>query len=259
MVTEASFQGVSQYELALLRLLAKMPAGGGQAQEILRRFEAEYRDRIPVSDYQDASSGEPRWSNHVRWSRQYLKERGFLQSPRQGVWYVTDAGRRWLTDHPDADQMPPRVHRQRPGSATVQTGRRRRRRAAPSESHGITLEMLEQTRRAMPDDQFRRVWGTLYEQLLAAEQSKTISNVSQTELGRRARLKLDEVHTFLSGKGNTPGSELLCDWIHFCFTLDLHREAATLIRYISESEVDAAIYRRAKRLADASRARLGWY
>jgi len=59
---------------------------------------------------------------------------------------------------------------------------------------------------------------------------------------------------FLHGKTpSPPPAETLCDWIHFCYALDLYREAAALWNYVREDEVDPAIYRRAKRIADLCR------
>nr|MBC8254351.1 hypothetical protein [Ardenticatenia bacterium] len=77
------------------------------------------------------------------------------------------------------------------------------------------------------------------------------------ELGRRTRRWLDEVHAFLSGKGaSTPSSEVLCDWIHFCYTVELYREAAALLPYVNEGEVAPAICKRAKRIAEVCRSKL---
>jgi hypothetical protein len=117
--------------------------------------------------------------------------------------------------------------------------------------------MLEQTRKVMPADQFRAVWGALYDQLLAEERAKAITAVSQTELGRRTRQRLDEIHAFLQGENaSTPSSETVCDWIHFCYALQLFREAAALLPYAREDEVDPAIYKRTKRVAEACRSKL---
>ena len=116
--------------------------------------------------------------------------------------------------------------------------------------------MLEQTRKGMPADQFRQVWGKLYDELLAEERAKAITQITQTELGRRARRWLDGVHAFLQGKEASPSSEVLCDWIHFCYTLKLYREAAALLPYVREDEVDPAVYKRASRVAQTCRGRL---
>ena len=98
--------------------------------------------------------------------------------------------------------------------------------------------------------------GSQYDQLLSEERAKAITEITQTELGRRARQRLDEIHAFLQGKNaSMPSSEVLCDWVHFCYALDLCREATTLFTYIQENEVEPGAYRRVKRVAEVCRSR----
>lgn len=244
------FRGTSDYDVALLRLLAELPGGQGEAAEVCRLFMERYKDLIPNRDFGLRGSGDPIWENNVRWSREHLKRYGFLEAPRHGVWRIADAGRQWLEANPHASRIKgvPRRTTQSPGrKATSRT---------PS-IPGITLDMLEQTRNLMPADQFRQVWGALYDQLLAEKQAEAITEITQTELGRRTRRWLDGVHTFLNGKNaSPPSSEVICDWIHFCYALELHREAAALLVFVRESEVDPSIYKRAKRIADVCRSKL---
>ena len=121
---------------------------------------------------------------------------------------------------------------------------------------GITLETLEEIREHMPEEQFRQLLGSQYDELLAEERAKAITRITQTELGRRTRRWLDEVHAFLQGRStNQPSSEVLCNWICFCYTLELHREATALLVYVHEDELDSAIYRQAKRIVEVSRSR----
>ena len=83
--------------------------------------------------------------------------------------------------------------------------------------------------------------------------------MTQAELGERAQHKVDRIWAFLQGKSSLrPKSDVICGWIDFCYELELYREAASLLQYILEDEVDPAIYRRTKRVADASRVKLGW-
>ena len=49
---------------------------------------------------------------------------------------------------------------------------------------------------------------------------------------------------------------MLCDWIHFCYALELYREAAALLPYVRQDEVDPAIYKRAKRIAEVCRGKM---
>jgi len=90
--------------------------------------------------------------------------------------------------------------------------------------------------------------------LLAEERAKAITTITQTELGRRARRRLDEIQAFLRGEtASLPPGEVLCDWIHFCYTLELYSEAAALLAYVREDDVDPVTYKRAKRVADLCR------
>jgi len=121
---------------------------------------------------------------------------------------------------------------------------------------GITLAQLKATKQEMSPDQFRATWGEQYDQLLAEELAKTTTDITPTELGRRARRRLDEIHAFLHGQtASMPSAELLCDWIQFCYALELYREAAALLPYVREDEVDAAIYKRAERIAEVCRSK----
>jgi hypothetical protein len=246
------FANQGDYQVPLLRLLSQMPDGQGKVGEVCDLFETEYASLIPDAHQARTSwSNEPLWKAHVRRGRQDLKVCGFLDASVSGVWRITDAGRQWLAENPDAARIR--------GVRRQTTPRRDRRRLATTLSvPGITLEMLEQTRKAMPADQFRQVWGSLYDHLLAQERAKAITDVGPTELGRRCRKRLDEIHAFLSGKNtSSPSSEVLCDWIHFCYALELCREAAALLPYVQEDEVDPAIYKRARRVAEVCRGKSG--
>jgi hypothetical protein len=121
----------------------------------------------------------------------------------------------------------------------------------------ITFEQLKVTKQEMPPEKFRATWGALYDKLRAEELSKLTSDITAAELGQRARRRVDEVHAFLHGQtAGTPSAEALCDWIQFCYALELYREASALSTYVREDEVDAAIYRRAKRVAEVCRGKL---
>jgi hypothetical protein len=243
MTDEEAFVSQTDYTVPLLRLLAELPDGQDTPKEVRRLFENRYGHLIPDEHRRHHDSGEIIWENNVNWSRLHLKQYGFLDSSVRGIWRITDAGRQWLEDNPTATHFKsrPRNSSSRPRAKSSKSG------AVP----GITLEMLEQTRKLMPTDQFRQVWGALYDQLLAEERTKAVTQIAQRELSRRTRRWLDDVHAFLSGKNaSPPSSEVLCDWIQFCYVLELYREAAALLPYVDQGQVDAAIYKRAKRIAE---------
>jgi len=242
------FATQTDYEVPLLGLLSELPGGQGTVAEVRRLFVERYGHLIPQQDYGSRDDGDIIWENNVRFSRQHLKQYGFLDASRRGIWRISDAGRQWLKDNPDARRIKGKARR---------SSRSRRRSSKKGAALGITLEMLEQTRKLMPAGQFRQVWGEIYDRLLAEERARAITAITQTELGRRTRRWLDDVHAFLSGKNaSPPSSEVLCDWIHFCYTLELYREAAALLPYVREDEVDAAIYKQARRVAEVCRGKL---
>jgi hypothetical protein len=114
--------------------------------------------------------------------------------------------------------------------------------------------MLEQTRKAMPQESFRQVWGTLYDQLLAKERAKAITQISDKELLVAVRQPVRRIQDFLQGRGNdTPKSEDMCDWIQFCYTLGLYREGAALWQYVNQDDVHPWQYERTKRVAAVCR------
>jgi hypothetical protein len=118
--------------------------------------------------------------------------------------------------------------------------------------------MLEQTRKAMPQESFRQVWGTLYDQLLAKERAKAITQISDKELLVAVRQPVRRIQDFLQGRGNdTPKSEDMCDWIQLCYTLGLYREGAALWQYVQRDEVNAWLYERSKKIATVCRTRIG--
>lgn len=123
---------------------------------------------------------------------------------------------------------------------------------------GITLEMLESTRQSMPTDEFRRIWGNVYDRLIAEERAKAITPVNDRYLLERMRPLVQRIQDFLQGRGNeSPKSEVVCDWIFICYTLELFREGAALWRYVNKDEVNAWQYERTSKFNAACRARVG--
>ncbi len=54
---------------------------------------------------------------------------------------------------------------------------------------------------------------------------------------------------FLAGRASRPSDEKLCDWVHFCYTFELYREAGALFQLVDPAQVDRWQYERTKRLA----------
>ncbi|GFP28139.1 hypothetical protein HKBW3S42_00420 [Candidatus Hakubella thermalkaliphila] len=61
-----------------------------------------------------------------------------------------------------------------------------------------------------------------------------------------------EIKAFLNGKlpGDT-GYEQICQWIHFCYLLEMYWEGKELFKMLSEDEIPEGPYNWAKKLAEA--------
>lgn len=256
-MAEAQFQVESDYYVPLLRLLAEFP--DGVAKHYVRElFWERFKNRIPAEHLEAVASNPDldRWINKVDWSRNRLRQYGFVDSPEAGVWRITQSGREWLAQNPQATQIKATTRRQK-------SSRRPRSQASSvavsdAPPSGITYEMLEQTRKAMSQESFRQVWGALYDQLLAKERAKAITQVSDKQLLQAVRQPVRRIQDFLQGRGNdTPKSEDVCDWIQFCYTLGLYREGAALWQYVQRDEVNAWLYERSKKIAAVCRTRIG--
>jgi hypothetical protein len=146
-----------------------------------------------------------------------------------------------------------------PPPAQIETrtrGLRRTERPTIAVPPDITLEKLERIRQLMPQDQFRQDWGELYDHLLAEERAKAITPVNDRLLADRVRPLVQRLQEFLQGRSSeTPNSEVVCDWVFLCYTLELYREGAALWQYVSSDEVDAWHYQRTLKLSTACRAK----
>jgi hypothetical protein len=248
----------ADYTVPLLRLLADLPGGAGAREEVLNQFLQRFRLEIPQEHFELVpSGGEERWSKHLGWTNWDLKNLGLTDTPERGVWRITQAGREWLSEHPDATHLstPPQ---KRKSTASAREPRAPKSSGAVAAPSGFTLEKLERIRQVMPADEFKRDWGAEYDRLLAAERVKTTTPVNDGYLLERIRPLVQRIQDFLQGRGNdSPKSEVVCDWIFICYTLELYREGVALWRYVNKDEVNTDLYERTKKLAGACRARLG--
>lgn len=61
--------------------------------------------------------------------------------------------------------------------------------------------------------------------------------------------QIKAVRDFLAGRASRPSDEKLCDWVHFCYTFELYREASALFQLVDAAQVERWQYERTKRLA----------
>ena len=121
-----------------------------------------------------------------------------------------------------------------------------------------TLEKLERIRRVMSVEEFRHDWGEIHDRLLAAERTRGLTHAPDQYLIDRIRPLVQRNQDFLQGRGSdSPRSEIICDWIFVCYTLELYREGAALWSFVNKGETDAWQYERTAKLGAACRTRVG--
>lgn len=246
----------ADYAVPLLRLLADLPGGAGTREEIERQFFQRFRSEILQEHLEVVpSGGQERWAKHLGWVNWDLKNMGLIDAPKRSVWRITQVGRDWLREHPDATHVSSPPQRRRRASAVAEPRTPTSLGTTPVPP-GITLDKLERIRQVMATDEFRRDWGDIYDQLFAAERAKAITPANDRYLLDRIRPLVQRIQDFLQGRGNdSPKSEVVCDWIFICYTLELFREGAALWRYVNQDEVNTWQYERTVKFSTACRAR----
>ncbi|NLF03154.1 MAG: hypothetical protein GX601_19495, partial [Anaerolineales bacterium] len=194
MALDQALTSPRDYDVPVLRLLAESEDGRLRTADLFRLFGERYSHLILEKHQRRDSRDRTVWQSYVGWSLYELKQCGYAQQAGFGVWIAADVGRQWLNDNPDATRVN-RVSRSRAPSRP-RTARQTRSATAPP----VTIEVLEQTRKLLPAEQFRQLWGPLYDQMLAQERAKAITELSRSELGRRAERWLNEAHAFLRGQ-----------------------------------------------------------
>jgi hypothetical protein len=67
--------------------------------------------------------------------------------------------------------------------------------------------------------------------------------------------QINHIREYLRGRVERPSDELLCEWVHFCYTFQLFKEGVELFGLINPASVDLWPYERAKRIAKICRIR----
>lgn len=253
----------SEYGVVVLKVLASLPGGAAPKSQVLQEFWRRYQHRISPEHLKPVPSKPnlPRWENMAAYERISLKNAGLLDMPDKGIWRITDAGRQWLEEHPDATRITAK-HTTQPGILSQRSPRQSKRsrqapRVAGAVPAGITLRKLENVRKLMPSDEFQRDWGELYEYLLAEERAKSVTPVDRKLLLAKIMGYVERIQDFLQGRGsNRPSSEELCDWIYQCYLFGLDREAPALWQLVNKDEVEPWQFERTKKIVAVCRAKV---
>lgn len=252
-MTESVFKVQGDYHVPLLKLLAGLPNGQGQSAEVQSLFWKRYQDLIPQEHRLAHATGDDIWAKNVQWCRYDLVRMGLMDAPSRGAWRITQRGRDWLADNPQATSIRGYKGKANAGRLALRMDAPALGRRADVQS-GITLEMLEETRKAMQPEDFQRVWGQLHDRLKAEERAKYVTQIRDRVLLDSVRQYLKRIQDFLLGQGNyVPRSEETCDWIHFCSALKLYREASALLQHVKVDDVNPWQYQRTQRISSIAK------
>lgn len=230
------FSFMAEYTLALLELLAE--AGPLTTRVALETFERKYRDRIPGNMY-GMTGKEIKWANRVRWERLNLARLGLMGNDQKGIWYITEKGRQFLSEHP-YDALP---HLQ----ALISLDADRAKEERQKKAH------IPATKIARPAVQKQPKPAVKPRQKRGDQLSVSTSFHINSELAP-AHHKLDQeiqtIRDYLHGiSALQPSNELLCDWVHFCYQFEFYTEGALLYPLISGEDVNSWYLERTRKLA----------
>jgi hypothetical protein len=213
-----SLRTEDDYASALLVLMNMI--GSAMAADIYNTFESQLSHLIVSEHLETDARDDPLWVRILRNARRSLEEAGFMTSDGYGRWTrwsITDAGR---------------VH-------------------------------LEQRLNGGMEN-IVQAWSSLIEHgisILPTVDNATRAAASTSSNDRMAHTILDsqigQIRQFLQGRIVRPSDELLCDWVHFCYTFRLYDEGYKLFPMIDETMTAVPFYTRAKKLARACQLALG--
>ena len=105
------FKTIGDYLVPLIRLLDEMPARRSDAASVIKGFGWRYQREIPEKHRRTKRVratqlyGDPIWEQYVRYARNRAVRFGLMDSPEKGFWELTEQGRRWLAENPDATRF----------------------------------------------------------------------------------------------------------------------------------------------------------
>jgi len=233
-MTESDLAGPVDYEVALLKTLADLPGGQGKSGVVADVLFDRYRDVIPIEHRLSVGPNRTdRWRIRITQARNKLKNCGLLDAPSRGVWCITQAGRDWLAQNPDAWRLD--SHARQPAERAGCRAPARRARSGPTLDHNsdipdVTLEKLQRIRQALPAEDFQRDWGATYDALLAQRRVDPVSVVSDGQILNAIHKLIGNIHAYLRGSLDfEPTMDDLCDWAYVCKLLRFDAEARVLL------------------------------
>ena len=181
--------------------------------------------------------------------RYKLVKKGEVDSPKHGVWRITEKGRkRYETEGSFYDQAkyPPILPRPYAPRGTVAVARKQRL-IDPGE---ITSDFLQK-------------WGVkqglnLFELGIEGVKRKYVEyyrkqkGLEDEHLLKITKMTIKEIKVFLNGDSRTSLTpEKICQWIDYCYLFEMYWEGAELFNKVPQGSIPEELYRRTKKIADA--------
>jgi len=155
---------LADYRHALLQWMDRI--GSIAVDAAPSEFRRQLGALIPEDHRRGNVRGVQKWETLVRSAREQLAQAGLMNDYTSGAWAITEAGRRWLREHPDGGQeLLHQILKRRSQEKRQQTTRSAPALAATdSQAHAILNQTIGQIRRflrgnsARPPDEVLCDW-----------------------------------------------------------------------------------------------------
>jgi restriction system protein len=97
---------IPDFQTVMLPLLRHLEGGESDAQQTVEALAAHFALTPEELAVRLPSGKQTKFTNRVAWAKSHMKAAGLLQSPRRGVYGLTDRGRQVLAENPSSVGMP---------------------------------------------------------------------------------------------------------------------------------------------------------
>jgi hypothetical protein len=166
---------------------------------------------------------------------------GFLVQQSHGIWAISEKARHFLKDHASETDNGKRALLR----LIVEKRTQRQERDKPYKTDISVTPKRSNSPTNLPADASSR--STITSRSSTAEHAAVHARVDRI---------LSDIQHFLSGRVTRPSDEQICEWMQFCYSIELYMEVTELFNTITQDAIESDIYRRVQRLARAARLRV---
>jgi hypothetical protein len=199
------------FYIPLMNILDSLPLRTGQSSKVLEIIEARYGDQIAPSQLENNQRGNIKWIYNVRMCKEYLKQKGYIDSPNIGIWRLSEYGHDWLKENPSATHLyGQNLYNGHSGVSNFARNRTTRRNCTKVELYNAHSKHM----------------------------------ILEREIGIIKSFL--EGHSSYQ-----PTDEKICDWIYLCYTFEMYGEGRDLFCLIDLTDINPWYYERTKKIAKA--------